>query len=114
MFFNPLASGRSEDFAGPFKMGNVMHLSFTASLDTDRAAFPLGRVSAHSSWRVEPNEMDREIAMRALVREAEEYDADGVVEVSFETEECPGVECEGVKLRRVVATGRAVKLALAA
>jgi uncharacterized protein YbjQ (UPF0145 family) len=95
-------------------MGNVMHLSFTASLDTNRAAFPLGRVSAHSAWRPEPNEMDREIAMRALVREAEEYGADGVVEVAFETEECPGVECECVKLRRVVATGRAVKLALAA
>ena len=95
-------------------MGNVMQLSFTASLDTDRAAFPLGRVSAHSSWRTEPGEVDREIAMRALVREAEEYGADAVVEVAFETEECPGVEGQGVKLRRVVARGRAVKLALAA
>ena len=95
-------------------MGNVMQLSFTASLDTDRTAFPLGRVSAPAPWRPEPTEMDREIALRALVREAEEYGADGVVEVTFETQECPGVECEGVKLRRVVASGRAVKLALAA
>ena len=95
-------------------MGQIMQLSFTASLDTDRAAFPLGRVSAKGPWRPEPTELDREIATRALVREAEEYGADGVVEVTFETEECPGVECEGVKLKRVVATGRAVKLALAA
>ena len=91
-----------------------MQVSFTASLDTDRAAFPLGRVSAHSSWRPEPGDLDREIAMRALVREAEEYGADGVVDVAFEVEECSGVECQGIKLRRVVAKGRAVKLALAA
>jgi len=95
-------------------MGTIMQFSFTASLDTDRAAFPLGRVSAKGPWRPEATEHDREVAMRALVREAEEYGADGVVEVAFETEECRGVECEGVKLRRVVATGRAVKLALAA
>ncbi len=95
-------------------MGNIMQFSFTASLDTDRAAFPLGRVCAHGPWKPEANELDREIAMRALVREAEEYGADGVVEVAFEIEECPGLACEGVRLRRVVATGRAVKLSLAA
>ena len=48
------------------------------------------------------------------MREAGEYGADGVVEVAYAVEECHGAECEGVKLRRVVATGRAVKLALAA
>ena len=95
-------------------MGSIMQVSFTASLDTDRAAFPLGRLSAKGPWRPEPTDLDREIAMRALVREAEEYGADGVVEIAFEVEECKGVECEGVKLRRVVAMGRAVKLALAA
>jgi hypothetical protein len=95
-------------------MGKVMQFSFTASLDTNRAAFPLGRVCAHGPWKPEASELDREIAMRALVREAEEYGADGVVEVSFEIEVCPGVECEGVRLRRVVAAGRAVKLSLAA
>ena len=95
-------------------MGTIMQLSFTASLDTDRAAFPLGRVCAHGPWKPAPGEMDREIAMRALVREAEEYGADGVVEVAFEVEECHGVDCESVKLCRIVATGRAVKLALAA
>jgi hypothetical protein len=95
-------------------MGTIMQLSFTASLNTDRAAFPLGRVSAKGPWKPEASEAEREIAMRALVREAEEYGADGVVEVAFEIEECKGVECEGVKLRRVVATGRAVRLTLAA
>ena len=95
-------------------MGTNMQLSFTASLDTDRAAFSLGRVSAKGAWKPEASEAEREIAMRALVREAEEYGADGVVEVTFEVEECAAGECQSVKLRRVVATGRAVKLALAA
>ena len=95
-------------------MGMVMQVSFTASLDTDRAQYTIGRVTAHTPWRAadrEVGEMDREIAMRALVREAEEYGADGVVEVAFVEEACDG---EGVKLHRLVATGRAVRLALAA
>jgi hypothetical protein len=94
-----------------------MQISFTASLDTKRAQYTIGRVSAHTPWRPadhELGELDREIAMRALVREAEEYGADGVVEVAYAVEACNGGECESVKLHRIVATGRAVRLALAA
>jgi hypothetical protein len=95
----------------------VMQVSFTASLDPERAQYTIGRVTSHSPWRAadrEIGDLDREIALRALVREAEEYGADGVVEVAYTVEECAGGECEGVKLCRVVATGRAVRLALAA
>jgi hypothetical protein len=98
-------------------MGIVMQVSFTASLDTKRAQYTIGRVSAHTPWRAvdrELGEADREIALGALVREAEEYGADGVVEVAYAVEECRGAECEGLRLHRLVATGRAVKLALAA
>ncbi len=98
-------------------MGIVMHVSFTASLDTSRAQYTIGRVSAHSPWRAADRELgslDREIATRALIREAQEYDADGVAEIAYEVEECRSGECEGVTLRRIVATGRAVRLALAA
>jgi hypothetical protein len=98
-------------------MGIVMQVSFTASLETKRAQYTIGRVSAHTPWRPGDGELgpaEREIATRALVREAEEYGADGVVEVAFAVEECHGLECEGVKLHRLVATGRAVRLALAA
>ena len=94
-----------------------MQVSFNNALDTQRARHAIGQVTATTNWRNADkpvSDLDREIAVRALVREAEEYGADGVVEVTFETEECKGVECEGVKLRRVVASGRAVKLALAA
>jgi hypothetical protein len=95
----------------------VMQVSFTASLKTDRAQYTIGQVSARAPWRgvdLEIGDTDREIALRALVREAEEYGADGVVEVAYTIEQCAGGECQGVKLRRVVATGRAVRLALAA
>ena len=94
-----------------------MQVSFTASLDTDRAQYTIGQVTARAPWRgadLEIGDTDREIALRALVREAEEYGADGVVEVAYAAEECAGGECGGVKLRRIVATGRAVRLALAA
>ena len=95
-------------------MGKVMQVSFTASLDTKRAQYTIGRVAAHTPWRPverELGETEREIAMRALVREAEEYGADGVVEIAYATEDCNG---ETGKLHRLVATGRAVRLALAA
>ncbi len=98
-------------------MGMVMQVSFTASLDSERAQTSIGRVSARAPWRCadrEIEQVDRDIALRALVREAEEYGADGVVEVAYAVEQCAGGECEGVKLHRVVATGRAVRLALAA
>ena len=98
-------------------MGDVMQVSSSASLETDRAQYTIGRVTARSPWRSADRELaesDREIALRALVREAEEYGADGVVEVAYAVEDCAGGECQGVKLHRFVVTGRAVRLALAA
>jgi hypothetical protein len=94
----------------------VMQVSFTAALDTERAQHTIGRVTAHTPWRAvdrDLGDLDRDIAVRALVREAEEYGADGLVEVAYATEECPAAE-GAVKLHRLVATGRAVKLAIAA
>jgi hypothetical protein len=94
-----------------------MQVSYSASLDTERAQYTIGRVSARSPWRPadrELGETDREIALRALIREAEEYGADGVVEIAYAIEDCGAGECESLKLHRFVVTGRAVRLALAA
>jgi hypothetical protein len=95
----------------------VMQVSFTAALDTKRAQYTIGRVTAHTPWRAadrELSQVDRDTAMRALMQEAEEYGADGLVEIAYAVEECKGGECESVKLHRLVATGRAIKLAIAA
>jgi hypothetical protein len=98
-------------------MGVVMQVSFTASIDSNRAQYTIGRVAAHTIWRCaerELGEADRESAMQALMREAEDYGADGLVEIAYAVEECRGAECESLKLHRLVATGRAVKLSIAA
>ena len=58
--------------------------------------------------------MEREIALRALVREAEDYGADALVDVNFTVEEVRGPDIDGVRLRRISAMGTAVRFALAA
>jgi uncharacterized protein YbjQ (UPF0145 family) len=94
-----------------------MQISTSSALDSDRAQFPIGQIKATTGWRSAQKELsdaDREVAARALIREAEEYGADALIEVSFTVEECRGCEIEGVKLRRLTATGTAVRLAIAA
>ena len=98
-------------------MGIVMHVSFTAKLDTAREQRTIGQIKAFAPWRAadrELGELDREIALRALVRAAEDYEADGLVEIVYGIEECRNDECAGLTLRRLVASGRAVRLAVAA
>ena len=94
-----------------------MQVSFSQALDSERAQISIGRVKATTGWRAATGlvaDFDREVALRALVREAEEYGADALVDVSFEIEEVRGPDIDGVPLRRVTATGTAVRLALAA
>lgn len=94
-----------------------MQVSFTASFDSAREQHTIGRLTAYSPWRAADRALgglDREIATRALVRAAEDCEADGVAEVAYAIEECRSGECAGLTLRRIVATGRAVRLALAA
>jgi uncharacterized protein YbjQ (UPF0145 family) len=94
-----------------------MQVSFNSALDDGRAHYSIGRVKAVGRWRAahEPNgEADRQAALDALVREAEEYGADALIEVNFEVDEIVGADIDGVPLRRVVATGSAVRFAVAA
>jgi uncharacterized protein YbjQ (UPF0145 family) len=59
-------------------------------------------------------EADRQAAIEALTREAEEYGADAVVDVRFEVDDCKGCDIDGVRLQRLTATGLAVRFARAA
>ena len=94
-----------------------MQVSFSSALDNGRAHYSIGRVKAYGRWRAanEPGaELDREAAIRALVREAEDYGADALIEVNFEVEEVPSADIDGVPLTRLVAAGAAVRFAVAA
>jgi hypothetical protein len=91
-----------------------MHVSFNSAIDGPFVQTRLGEIHAASSWRAADKpvaEIDRDIALRALVREAEEVGADGLVEVQFAVEEVAATDIDGVKLRRVNASGAAVRLA---
>ena len=63
---------------------NLMQVSFAAALDDGRRTIAIGRIRATGPWRAagDPGaEADRQTAIEALRREAEDYGADGVVDV---------------------------------
>jgi uncharacterized protein YbjQ (UPF0145 family) len=94
-----------------------MEVSFSGVLADGRPHHAIGRVKAVGRWRaaVEPHlEADRAAVLSALMREAEDYGAEALTEVSFEIEEAPGADIDRVGRRRVVAIGSAVRFALAA
>ncbi len=94
-----------------------MEVSFTSDLEDDRAKTVIGRVKATSRWRAASGagtDAERKAAIEALMREAAEYGADAVVDVRFEADDVKGHDIDGVALRRVTATGLAVRFARAA
>jgi len=94
-----------------------MQVSFAAALDDGRRTIAIGRIRATAPWRAaigSSAEADRQSAVEALTREAEEYGADGIVDVRFEVEGCKGYDLDGVRLQRLTATGLAVRFAQAA
>ncbi len=94
-----------------------MRVSFAAALDDGRRTIAIGRIRATAPWRAAGGageEADRQAAIEALTREAEDYGADGVVDVRFDVEGCKGCEIDGLRLERVTATGLAVRFAEAA
>jgi uncharacterized protein YbjQ (UPF0145 family) len=94
-----------------------MRVSFAAALDDGRRTIAIGRIRATGPWRAAGGagaEADRQAAIDALTREAEDYGADGVIDVQFDVEGCKGCEIDGLRLERVAATGLVVRFAEAA
>jgi uncharacterized protein YbjQ (UPF0145 family) len=92
-----------------------MQVSFTGSLQAGRTAKTIGRIKVVGRWRGvdEPaTEADRRALLRDLTREAEDYGADALLDVRFEADDT--AESDGVSLRRLVASGSAVQITLAA
>ena len=89
-----------------------MQVSRTNELKGGRAYYSIGRIKASSGWRAvnaPVAEADRAAAVRALIREAEEYDADAVIGLVFEVDGVKCADIDGTPLQRVAATGIAVK-----
>jgi Putative heavy-metal-binding len=96
---------------------NFMQVTSSRALDDGRPVTAIGRIRAAARWRAAgaPDDpTDRQAAIEALAREAEEYGADAVIDVRFEVDGVKGPDIEGVALERVTATGLAVRFARAA
>jgi uncharacterized protein YbjQ (UPF0145 family) len=94
-----------------------MQVSRTNELEGGRAYHSIGRIKASSGWRgadAHGSEKDRLEALRALVSEAREFYADAVIDLSFEVEATGHPDYERATLRRMAATGIAVRFTEAA
>lgn len=98
-------------------MVDVMQVSHTNELEGGRGHYSIGRIKAASNWRAASGagaEADRLAAVRALIAEAQEYEADAIIGLDFEVDGVQRADIDGASLQRVAATGIAVKFALAA
>jgi uncharacterized protein YbjQ (UPF0145 family) len=89
----------------------VVQVSHTNRLEGGRRHHSIGRIRAFSGWRAvaAASDADRAAADQALIREAEEYEADAIVGLNFEIDGLKCADLDGTRLQRVAATGIAVK-----
>jgi hypothetical protein len=89
-----------------------MKVSSGSGLEGDRRCHSIGRIQASSPWRAADApaaEVDRLAALQALIREAEDYDADGIVGLRFEIDRVRRPDFDATPLQRVAASGLAVR-----
>ena len=94
-----------------------MTVSFNNTLEHGRAYQSIGRIRTAAPWQGDLSsvaEADRLSLVRALIHEAESYAADAIVELQFDVENIRSADIDGALLRRVTATGVAVRYAEAA
>jgi uncharacterized protein YbjQ (UPF0145 family) len=95
-----------------------VRISSTKTIEGSRVLYTLGEIEAGSVWHPEnasPLQKGwREEILRELVRRAEDIDADAIIGVGYRND-APIRNAEGgINLKRVVASGMAVKLSCAA
>jgi hypothetical protein len=91
-----------------------VRISFTGTLEGGRVLYNIGKIEAASAWHPENSEPLqhnwRELILRELIRIAEDIDADAIIGVDYQNGGAVRIDETGVKLKRIVATGIAVKL----
>ena len=95
-----------------------MRISFTGTLEGGRVLYNIGKIEAASAWHPENSEplQDnwRDLILRELIRTAEDIDADAIIGLDYQNGGAVRIDETGVKLKRVIATGIAVKVSCAA
>lgn len=93
-----------------------MRISLTDAIEGGRVLYPIGKIEAASAWHGADADASqdnwRELALRELILRAEDIDADAIIGLDFQTVAVVPVEGSGLNLKRVLATGIAVKLSL--
>jgi hypothetical protein len=95
-----------------------VRISFNGSLEDCRILHNIGKIEAASAWHPEnsvPLQQNwRELILRELIHKAEDIDADAIIGIDYRHDAAIRIEETGVQLKRIVATGVAVKLSCAA
>jgi hypothetical protein len=95
-----------------------MRISSTDVIEGGRVLYAIGKIKAASAWHAANGaplqDNWRELVLSELIRRAEDIDADAIIALDYETDGIVPVEETGVQLKRILATGVAVKLSCAA
>jgi hypothetical protein len=100
----------------------LVRISSTGAIEGSRVVYTIGRIEAASTWHPEncvpPHDNWRDLILRELIRKADDIDADAFIDaivcVEYQTGPALRINEIAVKLKRIVATGIAVKLSCAA
>jgi hypothetical protein len=91
-----------------------MRISFTDEIEDGQVVYAIGRIKAATVWHAsgaQPESGDwKAIALRELIRKAEDFEADAIIGVDYEVDGVQSADLAPVTLQRVAATGIAVKL----
>lgn len=95
-----------------------MQISTTDAIDGHKVVASIGKIEAGSAWHAAgtaPHQGNwRQQVLEDLVRRAEDIGADAIIELGY-TEDGVKLATEtGIELRRILATGIAVRLSVAA
>jgi uncharacterized protein YbjQ (UPF0145 family) len=98
--------------------GTIMRISSTDVIEGGRVLYTIGKIKAASAWHAANGaplqDNWRELVVNELIRKAEDIDADAIIGLDYETDSIVPIEGTGLRLKRILATGVAVKLACAA
>jgi hypothetical protein len=91
---------------------SILFVSRNSEIQNGRAHYSIGGIKAFSIWRpvgTTAGEADHLAAVEALIREAQEYEADAIVSLDFETDGVKRDHSDGTPLQRIAAIGIAVR-----